>query len=208
MSFQANKEFIISRFYGVEEQITQRQLEKILHYFTIIEKNINEKPLVVKYIFPLCQIFVNQNSNDDKLFDSQKLKDILFQSFQKASTNSFWKDISNCIISARINGKKTFISRVLTPKKTRPNIPSNNTKDDNLEYYSCLSDEEYSASPQLNKYYEEIDEEQKQRKQKLNPITEEMSDTMIDEECNFVASNNSYNVLWKDENVDNSENSG
>ncbi|KAK8896958.1 beta-1,3-glucan linked protein [Tritrichomonas musculus] len=192
--FQANKEFIISRFYGVEEQITQRQLETILHYFTIIDKNINEKPLVVKYILPLCQI---ENSNDEKLFDSQKLKDILFQSFQKASTNSFWKDISNCITSARMNGKKTFIRRVSTPQKIRPNMPSNNKSDDNLGYYSRSSDDEYSASPLLDKYYEEIDEEQKQRKQKLNPITEEMSDTMIDEECNFVASNNSYNELFQ-----------
>lgn len=102
-----NKEFINSHFTNVDEIINLNQLESILIDFAIIDHSVKEKPQISSNLFPLCQI------NDEKncmAFDSKMLKEALIQSFYKSSENPFWKEISNCIKSARMNRKKKSCS--------------------------------------------------------------------------------------------------
>lgn len=103
-SFDFSKKFIESRFIGVDKEISLDQLEKILQFFSIIDKAIEEKPLVLNNILPLCKI-------NDESYDSEKLKESLLDSFKKSLKSSFWSEISNCILSSRMNGKKGFIKR-------------------------------------------------------------------------------------------------
>ena len=90
LSFQANKEFIISRFYGVEEQITQRQLEKILHYFTII---------VMEWVSKMENVLLTVSLDDFKNFAALKMNksDILsfIQGLKKKYETSKYKFLIN-----------------------------------------------------------------------------------------------------------------
>lgn len=108
-----NEKFINSRFEGIDPFISLTQLEIILRYFAIIDHSIDDRPLISQELLPLCEI-------DDQTYDSQKLKEALLQSFTKSSNDSFWLGISNCIKSARLNGKmKTYIRSPTTPNTRR-----------------------------------------------------------------------------------------
>ena len=119
--FDYNKKFIESRFKGVDETISLAQLELILHFFAIIDRNINEKPLISQEIIPLCQI-------DDETYDSEKLKESLIQSFKKSNESDFWLEVSNCIISARLNGKMKVFPAKSPPKTAPPKKQKNSFK--------------------------------------------------------------------------------
>ena len=211
--FEYNKDFINSRFNGVDEIITLSQLESILIDFTIINHCVKEKPYISENIFPLCQI---NETKDGNTFDSTKLKEALIQSFNKSSECAYWREISNCIKSARMNRKKktSFVSSSLQKKNIKNSKPPQKEKkelsDDkgfvsnqNTEKLQSLTSSSSIDSPELesihsiennnmvNQIFENeqsipINEEVNEYKFKL--ITDHFSDIMIDLQPNSEAS--------------------
>lgn len=159
-TYEANKEFILSRFYGVDEKITLHQLEVLLHYFSIIDININEKPLVARNILQLCEI---PNSSDEQLYKSHKLMEALIQSYKKASTSSFWKDISNCITSARMNGSRSFNRMPFSPPKLQPSRDS---------FSTSSKKEESDGIPSYQKYLNKRNKERQLAQTKKDMINQ------------------------------------
>ncbi|KAK8885272.1 hypothetical protein M9Y10_040718 [Tritrichomonas musculus] len=169
-----NKDFINSRFIGIEKIISLTQLELILRYFSIIDQCVSEKPLIEQNIFPLCQV---ANSENEISFDSEKLKDVLLQAFVNSSENSFWREISNCIKYARMNGKKkTYISPV-TPEISKIDS-SFRSKSNELNNSNVFDDNDDSISVSSK------EDLPKQENENAKQLKFKFSDNLIDTQTN------------------------
>lgn len=212
--FEYNKDFINSQFNEVDEIITLSQLESILIDFSIIDHSVKEKPYISENIFPLCQI---NETKDCSTFDSKKLKEALIQSFNKSSECAYWREISNCIKSARMNRKKksSFVSSSLQKKSIKISKPPQKEKKelsddkglvgnqnteklqsskssssvDSQELENIHSNENSNIDNQILEKDQSnpINEEKVEYKFKL--ITDHFSDIMIDLQPNSEASN-------------------
>lgn len=216
-----NKGYVNSRFSDVDDMITLNQLESILKDFCIICNHVQEKPLIAQNIFPLCQI---NNTENFLTFDSKLLRDALIQSFSKSSESPFWKEISNCIKSSRMNRKTKSCSNEINKSiKKKVTINASSKKDENTSNNAQLSnnknesDISYSSNTCemvfLNQVYEKKEsknnseinstetqlchdeysrsENEEPRKLKFALITDNFSETMIDDfPCSNLVTNN------------------
>lgn len=177
--FDFSKKFVESRFVGVKRKISLSQLENILQFFAIIDNSIDEKPVIAQKLIPICKLGKN-------LYDSEKLKEALLLSFKKEAQSHFWSEISNCIKSARLNGKKSPHSPDVASKKSQnpPKTDPIKRRSYTSEFYkqrSKISEFPFKRAIEFSDDRSYKSEEEDSEKDKpvdlLSEISDEYSDT-------------------------------